>query len=277
MSRLYGVDGNWCLHRIVHTQSFEPKDEALSQASRLLALICKDAAAVGARRLAVAFDGPQVFRYKLYEGYKGNRDKAKAEKTGPGADPYRNLGAIIGYLRSVGIYVVQPKIYEADDVLSTWAFSEPDFVGGTKDKDGYQWVADGQAFMYDSTAKPPRKIRAADVLEAFGIGPGLCVDYQTLVGDRIDNIPNLMDRDVARKGLLKHKSIRAWAASDSHIRLWCKKNVDALNLNRKLVRLVPNVPGVGPVPDIEWSSDQKITSAYHEFRSIATRKTRSLF
>jgi len=275
--RVFGVDGNWYLHRVIHTQMFEPEDEADSQARRLMGMVCKDAIAVQAKRVAIAFDADKVFRYKLYPDYKSGRNgKGKAEKEGPTANPYLHLPYIMDYFTDRGIHVVQTRKHEADDVLCTWAHIHSNFVGGTQDKDGYQWVMDGK-FMYDSSRKPePVRIRSAEVLAHFGIPPAACIDYQTLVGDQIDSIPQLMRKDEVLAGLKRHGSIQAWAKADPKFLKFCRKHVDALNLNRRLVRLIPNIEGIGEVPPIKWSS-KKTTAAYDELRRVAGSKVKSLF
>ena len=271
--RVFGVDGNWYLHRVIHTQMFVPEDVAASQARRFLGMICNDAGAVGAKRLAVAFDGWKIFRYKLYADYKGTRTKDKDGTAGV----YDHLQYIKDYLGTVGIQVVHKALYEADDILCTWAAIHPNFVGGSKDKDAYQYVRDGM-FLYDSSAKPsPLKIRSVDVEEKLGLPPEMCLDYQTLVGDSIDNIPNLMNKDQVKRGLLQYGSIENWAAKSSGMRQWLKKHELNVKLNRKLVRLVPDVKGVGPIPAMVWNDDPGITKGYHEFRKVAASRIKSLF
>jgi len=272
VSRVFAADGNWYLHRVIHTQVFESKDEQLSQASRFLAMVSKDAAMVKAKRVAVAFDGSKIFRYKLYSDYKGNRTK---DKDGS-ADVYAHLQFIKDYLGSAGFHVIQKSIYEADDILCSLASIESDIVIGTKDKDANQYLRSGM-FLYDSSAKPePVKTRAEDVITKFGLSPDQWLDYQTLIGDNIDHVPNLMNKDKVKAGLLAHDSIRMWAKADPKFRKWLTQNVDAVRLNRKLVKLVSDID-LGPVPDVKWSSDPDFTKAYHEFRNVANSKTKGLF
>jgi DNA polymerase I len=270
--RCYGVDGNWYLHRVIHTQMFEPEDVAASQARRFLGMICNDAGAVGARRLAVAFDGGSVFRYDIDPSYKGKREK-KAD----GTSAYEHLPFIKDFLKYAGIHVVHKPKYEADDVLCTWSHIHPNFVAGCGDKDGYQYVRSG-CFLYNSASKPnPTRVHVDDVIAAFGVPPEQCVDYQTLIGDKIDNIPHLMNKDLVIAGLEEHGSIVKWAKASSGFRKWLRENEEAVKLNRKLVRLVPDIKDVTEIPPVKWSSDQTLTKGYHEFRRVADVKSKGLF
>jgi DNA polymerase-1 len=269
--RIFGVDGNFYLHRVVHTQSFEPKDEALSQSKRLLGMICKDAAAVGARRVFVAFDGWAIFRHKVYEGYKESR-----KDNGP-SGVYDHLTYIKDFLMGAGLPVAHDKKYEADDWMRSLIAQYQDVVVGCRDKDSYQGLIKKGVFLYDSSTKPkPTKIYPRDVEALFGVPPELCLDFQTLVGDKIDCIPQLMKSDEAKKGLRKHKSIRAWAAASPSMMKWCRRHQGELNRNRKLVKLKTDLPV--EVPPIKWIDNEELaTKSYFEYRKVATIKTRGLF
>ena len=268
--RLFGVDGNFYLHRVVHTQSFEPADEALSQAKRFVGMICKDAGAVGARRIFVGFDGDANFRFDVYDGYKGNRE--------PGSGVYDHLPYIIGYLKKAGIPCVQKPKYEADDLMRSLIHSGANLAIGCRDKDALQGLVRDDVFLYDSSGgkgKKPTKIYRRDVKALFGVEPEQCVDYQTLIGDKIDCVPQLMSPNDAAKGLNKYGSIKEWAARNGQMMAWCRKHEKALNRNRKLVRLKTSIKI--EVPPIKWCDDEDMTKSYHEFRKLATIKTRGLF
>lgn len=267
--RILGVDGNWYLHRVVHTQQFEPEDEAASQARRFLGMICKDAGAVRAKRIFVAFDGWAIFRYKLYKLYKGNRGNE-----GP-SGVYDHLDFLKGYLFAAGIPFVHEKLYEADDWLCSLAATYEDVVIGCGDKDAWQYVRPGMC-LYNSASKPePTKIRCADVTDKIGLFAHQCVDYQTLIGDKIDNVPQLLGPAKAQAGLHQWGTINAWAAADPGFRKWARRNVEALSLNRKLVKLRPDLPV--EVPPIKWTDDPKVTQGYRDYKAFAGSRSKGLF
>jgi 5'-3' exonuclease len=267
--RVLGVDGNWYLHRIFHTQQFEPRDEQVSQAKRFLSLICKDAGAVKAKRILVAFDGWSIFRYKVYNKYKANRENSGSSGV------YDHLQYLKDYLGLCGIPVVHLKQYEADDVLCSLGTQYKNVIIGCRDKDAYQYVS-STASLYDSSAKPtPKKIGVQEIKDVIGLSPNQCCDYQTLVGDKIDNIPQLMRPAEAKIGLHEWGSIKKWATKDGVFRVWCRDNVDQLNINRKLVRLISTIPI--EVSPIKWNSEELVTRSYLDYKAFADSKSKGLF
>lgn len=285
---LFVIDGNFYLHRIFHTQSFESKDPATSMARRLVGLICKDAIAVKAKRLLVAFDGPNVFRYKLYSQYKANRKNKDTEpdlihnKDGLVADssPYEHLAFIRTYLADCGIPCVQMSQYEADDILCSVATQNRNVVVGNKDKDAFQYLLRPDISLYDSSFKEkgqpkPRTILMDDVEAIFGVGPGLALDLQTLTGDGIDNIPQIVSRAKAIKGLKQWGSIKNWLENDDQFKALLVKNKPVLMLNRKLVRLKNDIRV--EIPMIKWNRHPDMVTSYVQFRDFCNPKSKGLF
>lgn len=281
------ADGNWMLHRIFHTQ-VESKDPARMISSRLLSLVCKDALAVKSKKLLVAFDGPNVFRHKLADSYKSNRDKNKEDldlihnKDGLNADdgPYKYLPEIMVYFADAGIPVVQFSEYEADDVLASVAYQNDSVALMSRDKDMYQTLREGVT-QYDSAFKvkgqpAPRTITHKDVESIFGVPANLCVDLQTLTGDGVDNVPRLVRKDVAIRGLLKHGSLQEWLKQDKEFAEKMKANKVQLNLNRKLVKLVTDIKV--DLPDIKWcDATNKLPSVYFQYKDFCNPKSKGLF
>ena len=76
-NKLFAVDGNWYLHRAYYTINPKYREVKDALTYSFLSMICKDACMTGCNHLLVAFDGPEVFRYKLYPEYKANRSEAK--------------------------------------------------------------------------------------------------------------------------------------------------------------------------------------------------------
>lgn len=269
-----GVDGNWVLHRVYHTLNDDLKDPAGHVARRFLSMVCRDAIFVKAKQVLVAFDGAKVFRYKIYPDYKGNRDKSDGASS-----VYDYLQPLLDYLAMAGVHVVQLQQYEADDVLCSLAAHTPVTIS-TRDKDAYQYLAPGVTLM-DPSAKigaktVPKMTTAKDVKSLIGVPVSASLDYQTLIGDKIDNVPQLITPAKAREGLLKHGSIKNWLSTDPEFRKAMKARKEELNLNRKLVRLVPDIE-VEAKP-IKWLRDlQSMPQAYVDYHSFCNPKTRSLF
>ena len=272
---LYAVDGNWYLHRIFHTQ-FESPDKGYHIAKRLVAIVCKDALAVKASRIVVAFDGARLFRYKIYPEYKANRVRNAGES------PYDYLGRVIEAFAECGIPTVQISKHEADDVLCSVATQYRDTYDvyvGCRDKDAHQYVTDG-VFLYDSSAKPePRVIGSKapylTIKDITGMSPRQFLAHQLLTGDKVDNIPMLMAVAKAKKGLIKHGSFQNWKSQDADFAEFVRENAEALRLNRKLVELVTDIDI--DVPAIKWNNDRKLPMPYQALKAYNNPLSKGLF
>ncbi len=259
-----------------------------------LGLICKDACLVKATHVLVAFDGDRIFRYKVYEGYKSNRVKGEGSASAPdedydgeaqqSKDIYSYLPAVLRYLEGHGLAWVRNRKYEADDVLASAAaqYSElPDttVVLGAKDKDIYQCLGP-KVRMFDSSAVPePRFITQVTAEKRKGVKVAQMTQLQTLIGDRIDDIPVLMSEGRAKKVLAAHGSIGAWfKAANKDERVWLRANQSALKLNKQLVTLVADVA----LPEMETLKVAKLKRedmprSWFAYQSYLYPKSKGLF
>lgn len=256
------IDGNWYLWRCAHaTKTSREFGSVLIY--NFLRLICKDALAVQATHLIVAFDGPKVFRYKLFPAYKANRSggpKGKGQSTEDSSDEGDELHDVYQYyprlfevLAAVGISFYQPTKYEADDCLRSCAdlYTAKGYkvVCGTQDKDAYQYVTE-HALLYDSSAKgkdgkpKPRYIDEKFVVKSKGIKPKQMVEYQMLLGDSIDNVPGIagIGPKTAAARLAEFGTIKQWYKNGSKKdRSLLRVNQAKLVLNKKMFTLVSDV------------------------------------
>lgn len=278
--KVFAVDGNWYLHRIFHTSRTY---DNLPQ--RFLQLICRDALEARCNTILVAFDGSRVFRHALYSKYKTSRKVDPEARLIPdGAveegSPYLHLPALLACLGAHGIPNVQHDQYEADDVLTSVAHLYPGTVLGGKDKDLYQALVTG-AVLFDSSAKKdgvraPIVTHAAHVERKLGVRIEQTVDYQTLIGDGIDDIPRILTPKQAVAGLKLHADINAWAKADAEMRKLFKARKAELVLNRKLVRLITDIPV--KCEHIRWAAVTKTTpSSYCALRDFCQPRARGLF
>lgn len=294
---IFVCDGNWYLHRIFYTtKTSKPLTEVIP--FRLLSMICKDAIAVRAKYVCVAFDGPKVFRYKVYPLYKSKRKHGQASSTdhefAPSSelDVYDFLEPVYELLAQVGIGYYQPKLYEADDVLCSIAHKYGDkyrVVCGTSDKDAYQYLTEN-VMLYDSsfknpeTKKPePRFIKVKDAERRKGVRIEQMVDYQTLIGDSGDSVPPIprYGPKTAIKILAEHGSLQAWyKQSRGKERAFIQENMETFRRNRKLVQLVSDC--APPSGLDEWKlykekPDISLPGPYHDLHSVLYPKTKGLF
>ena len=130
--------------------------------------------------------GP-TFRDAWYADYKATRapmPEALAQQ----------IAAIHEAVRLLGWPVLEVPGIEADDAIGTLACIAA--AGGhqvlisTGDKDLAQLVTP-QVTLMNTMSKPPEVLDVQAVQAKFGVPPERVVDYLTLVGDSVDNIPGV--------------------------------------------------------------------------------------
>jgi DNA polymerase-1 len=141
---------------------------------------------VPAAYVACVFDakGP-TFRDAIYPQYKAHRD--------PMPDDLRSqIDPIHEVVRLLGWAVLNVPGVEADDVIGTLAVSAAaqgfEVVVSSGDKDLAQLV-NARITIIDTMNGKRRDL--AGVEAEFGVPAHLMIDYQTLVGDAVDNVPGV--------------------------------------------------------------------------------------
>jgi DNA polymerase-1 len=136
--------------------------------------------------LICAFDVPgPTFRDDLYPEYKAHR--------APMPDDLQlQIPLIQQMLQAMRIPILGVAGYEADDLLATVARAaaekEMDVFLCTSDKDCRQLIND-RVRLYN--LRKHKALDRAGLLEDWGITPEQVVDFQTLVGDSVDNVPGV--------------------------------------------------------------------------------------
>ncbi len=289
MDVVFAVDGNWYLHRVWFTlKTSRPIEDVLPH--NFVALVLKDACAVRATHIVIAFDGPNVFRHHIYHEYKGNRKEKEGKgQVGDdgdeaGKDIYAYLPAVRDYIDAAGLTWIQPRKHEADDVLASVAaqygtLANTKVVLGAKDKDGYQSLRHKKVVAYDSTAEPPRYITADIAEKSKGVLVTQMVMFQTLIGDKIDNIPTLKPPAQAKKIINKWGSFKAWfAGGTKEDKVWLRANQVKLVLNRKLVEMAVDLS----LPDLDTLKMAKLDRqdmprSWYAYKDFLYPKTKGLF
>ncbi|MGR9106157.1 MAG: DNA polymerase I [Gammaproteobacteria bacterium] len=134
----------------------------------------------------VVFDAPgKTFRDDLYAEYKAHRP--------PLAEELRlQIAPLHDLIRAMGIPLVMVQGVEADDVIGTLTKSATDkgrsVIISTGDKDMAQLVNDRVILENTMTAS---RMDSQGVIDKFGVRPDQIIDYLTLVGDSVDNIPGV--------------------------------------------------------------------------------------
>jgi len=135
---------------------------------------------------AVVFDasGP-TFRDQMYPEYKANRP--------PMPDELRaQIQPLHDVISALGLPLICVKGVEADDVIGTLAVAASEIgietLIASGDKDLAQLVGDTVLLM---DSMKDITYDTAGVVNKFGVPPERMVDFLTLVGDSVDNIPGV--------------------------------------------------------------------------------------
>ncbi len=207
---------------------------------------------------ACVFDasGP-TFRDAIYPQYKAQRS--------PMPDDLRSqIAPIHEVVRRLGWPVLNVPGVEADDVIGTLAVTAArqgiQVVISSGDKDLSQLVNE-HITIIDTMSGKRRDI--AGVTTEFGVPPALMVDYQTLVGDAVDNVPGVekVGPKTAAKWLGEYGSLDAIVAHAAEIKGVAGENLrkalDWLPTGRQLLTIktdcelndvVPSLPALDAIP-----------------------------
>ncbi|HEU0201438.1 MAG TPA: DNA polymerase I [Burkholderiaceae bacterium] len=188
MKTLLLVDGSSYLYRAYHalpdlrTAAGEPTG-ALRGFIGMLRLLRKQ---ILADYLACVFDAKgRTFRDDLYAEYKANRAPMPDDLT-------LQIGPIHEAVAALGWPILEIEGIEADDVIGTLARQAENHgvrtVISTGDKDLAQLVTPNVTLVNTMSNET---LDVAGVLAKFGVQPGQIIDYLTLVGDSVDNVPGV--------------------------------------------------------------------------------------
>ncbi|MEP6608195.1 MAG: DNA polymerase I [Burkholderiaceae bacterium] len=182
------VDGSSYLYRAYHalpdlrTSNGEPTGALRGFISMLHVLRQQ----VQAEYMACVFDAKgKTFRDDLFSEYKANR-VAMPDDLALQIEPIRVA------VRALGWPMVEIEGIEADDVIATLARRAGEHglrtVVSTSDKDLAQLVNDRVTLVNTMSNET---LDIAGVNRKFGVAPERIVDYLTLVGDSVDNVPGV--------------------------------------------------------------------------------------
>lgn len=192
--------------------------------------------------IAVVFDCKEkTFRHDMYEAYKANRTEMPDDL----AVQIQPLHEII---EAMGLPLIKKPGVEADDVIGTLAKQATDkkifTLISTSDKDMAQLVNDYVVLVNTMTDKIMDR---GGVIEKFELPPESIVDYLSLIGDAVDNIPGIpkVGPKTALKWMEQYKSldnIKAKAEQISgKVGENLRDNLDKLDLYKDLITIKTDV------------------------------------
>ena len=244
MTPLVLVDGSTYLFRAYHAlPAFtNRRGEPTGAIFGVLNMLYKLLDELQPERVAVVFDAPgKTFRDDLYADYKAQRPPIPE-------DLKAQIEPLLEAVEAIGLAVVRVAGVEADDVIGTLATQADrqglDTVISTSDKDMAQLVNERITLvntMSDTQMDPD------GVMEKFGVSPQRMVDYLTLVGDTVDNIPGVpgVGPKTAVKWLDRYGDLDTIVSRSGEIRgkvgERLRENLSRLPLYRELVTIACEV------------------------------------
>ncbi|KTD72504.1 DNA polymerase I [Legionella tucsonensis] len=187
-SPLILIDGSSYFFRAFHalpplTNSKGQPTGAIYGVANMIKKLIKD---YQPEELAVVFDAKgKTFRDEWYPEYKAHRPPMPQELS-------TQFAPLIQLLESMGLPILIIEGVEADDVIGTLAKQATEqgipVVISTGDKDMAQLVNE-HITLINTMSNTTLDIEG--VKEKFGIKPSQVIDYLTLIGDTVDNIPGI--------------------------------------------------------------------------------------
>lgn len=254
LSPLILVDGSSYLFRAYHVpylQALSTKDGqptgAITGVLNMLKSLKKD---YPNGNVIVIFDAKgKTFRNDMYPDYKANRP--------PMPDDLRTqIAPLHEIVEAMGLPLLVIGGVEADDVIGTLADQATkagiDTVISTGDKDMAQLVNKHVSLFNTMTDV---KMDEAGVVEKFGVRPDQIIDYLSLMGDKVDNIPgvNKCGPKTAVKWLLEHENLENVMANADNVKgkigEYLREALEFLPLSYELATIKLDVP-------LEQTADQ---------------------
>ncbi|TDV39599.1 DNA polymerase I [Paraburkholderia caballeronis] len=182
------VDGSSYLYRAYHAMPDlrGPDGEPTGALYGIINMLRRMRKEVTAEYSACVFDAKgKTFRDDWYPDYKAHRP--------PMPEPLAaQIEPIHVAVRALGWPLLMIEGVEADDVIGTLAREAEargmNVVVSTGDKDLAQLVTDRVTLINTMTNET---LDRAGVLEKFGVPPERIVDYLSLIGDTVDNVPGV--------------------------------------------------------------------------------------
>ncbi|QWE12154.1 DNA polymerase I [Polynucleobacter sp. AP-Titi-500A-B4] len=186
--RLLLVDGSSYLYRAFHAMPDlrNGAGEPTGAIYGMVNMMRRARSELKADHIACVFDAKgKTFRDEMYSEYKAHRSPMPE-------DLVKQIEPIHAMVKALGWPVLMVSGVEADDVIGTLATQATqagwETIISTGDKDLAQLVNPTVTLINTMTNE---KLDIAGVKEKFGVPPELIVDYLSIIGDAVDNVPGV--------------------------------------------------------------------------------------
>ncbi|MBX3625190.1 MAG: DNA polymerase I [Rhizobacter sp.] len=245
------VDGSSYLYRAYHAlpDLRGPGGVPTGAIHGMVAMMKKAVQDVKPSHAVCVFDAPgKTFRDDWYPEYKAHRS--------PMPEPLvQQIEPIHEVVKLLGWPVMMVDGVEADDVIGTLsciaAKAGQRVIISTGDKDLAQLVNEHVTLMNTMSNE---KLDVAGVTEKFGVPPERIVDYLTLMGDAVDNVPGVekVGPKTAAKWIAEHGSLDGVIAAADKVKGVAGENLrkalEWLPMGRKLVTVKTDCDFAAHVP-----------------------------
>jgi len=232
------VDGSSYLYRAFHAMPDlrGPEGQPTGAVRGMVAMLKKLQTDIGAEHAVCVFDASgSTFRDEWYPEYKAQRSPMPPELRAQ-IEPIHEVVKLLGWPT-----LTVPGV-EADDVIGTLCCIATTqghrVIVSTGDKDLSQLVNADVELINTMSGE---RLDEAGVLAKFGVPPDRIIDYLTLMGDTVDNVPGVtgVGPKTAAKWIAEYGSLDGVIAAASTIKGKAGENLraalDWLPMGRKLV------------------------------------------
>src|ERR1700744_6203754 len=267
------VDGSSYLYRAYHAMPAlrSPDGGPTGALYGMINMLRRMRKEVTAEYSACVFDAKgKTFRDDWYPDYKANRPSMPDDLS-------RQIEPIHVAVRALGWPLLMIEGVEADDVIGTLSTEAEkrgmNVIVSTGDKDLAQLVSDHVTLINTMTNE---KLDREGVIAKFGVPPERIVDYLSLIGDTVDNVPGVekCGPKTAVKWLAQYETLDGIVAHANEIKGAVgdnlRKALDFLPMARKLVTVDRNCDMTDHIVSIEESLESRPESR-EELRDAFTR------
>ncbi|ANB75173.1 DNA polymerase I [Paraburkholderia phytofirmans OLGA172] len=267
------VDGSSYLYRAYHAMPDlrGPEGGPTGALYGMINMLRRMRKEVTAEYSACVFDAKgKTFRDDWYADYKANRPSMPDDLS-------RQIEPIHVAVRALGWPLLMIEGVEADDVIGTLS-TEAEKRGmkvivSTGDKDLAQLVSDHVTLINTMTNE---KLDREGVIAKFGVPPERIIDYLSLIGDTVDNVPGVekCGPKTAIKWLTQYETLDGIVAHADEIKGAVGDNLrralDFLPMAKKLVTVERQCDLTGHIVSIEEGLESRPESR-EELRDVFTR------